>query len=110
IKSGAKTLSYERSKWAEDHKPEPVRDQPVTPIMIWEGVTSARKEFRPYLTYTVWVEAPRELCLKRGLERDGEHMREQWEQWFAGEDRYFARDNPRQYADTEIDGSGNGVE
>jgi uridine kinase len=105
IKSGAKTLSYDLSKWTPDHKREPVVDQPITPRMILEGVSSARKEFRQYLTYAVWVEAPRELCFQRGIERDGEGMRGQWEKWLASEDEYIARDNPMSYADVVVSGA-----
>lgn len=50
IKNGNKTLSYPRSKWWETHNPEPVVDQPVTKIMILEGVTALRSEFRPYIS------------------------------------------------------------
>jgi uridine kinase len=107
IKAGAKILSYKRSSWAPDHHPEPVKDQPVTPIMILEGVRSSRKELRPYITYTIWVETPKELCLKRGLERDGQDKLEQWQKWFTEEDKYIARDNPRAHADIEISGAGN---
>jgi uridine kinase len=104
IKAGAKTLSYARSSWAPDHHPEPIKDQPVTPIMVLEGLRSTRREFRPYLTYAIWVETPKELCLKRGLERDGQEALPQWEKWIAQEDEYIARDNPRAYASIEIKG------
>ena len=51
ITYGAKTLSYPRSQWWEGHHPEPVIDQPVTPTMVLEGVSSLRREFRPYISY-----------------------------------------------------------
>ncbi len=105
IRSGAKTLTYERSRWSPEHNPEPVRDQPVTPVMILEGVSSSRLEFRPYLSYAVWVETPRHICLERGIQRDGEKMRSQWEEWLAGEDEYIARDNPTDFADIVVSGS-----
>ena len=43
IKSGAKTLSYPRSKWWENYHPDPVVNQPVTDIMILEGVSASRE-------------------------------------------------------------------
>ncbi|MCA9334485.1 (d)CMP kinase [Candidatus Saccharibacteria bacterium] len=104
IKQGAKTLSYKPSSWAPDHYPEPVKDQPVTPIMILEGVSSTRKEFRPYLSYAIWVEAPKGVCIARGLERDGEDMREQWEQWWADEEKYIAEHKPQEYANQIVSG------
>jgi uridine kinase len=79
------------------------------PVDWWTRIIDEvfeRKEFRPYLTYTIWVETPRELCLKRGLERDGQDKLELWRKWFAQEDEYIARDQPRQYADLEVSGAG----
>jgi uridine kinase len=103
IESGSKTLSYKRSSWA----PEPVKDQPVTSIMILEGLRSSRLESRPYLSYAIWVETPKELCLKRGLERDGQDALPKWQKWIAEEDEYITRNNPRAYADVEISGRDN---
>lgn len=104
IKNGKTSLSYERSSWAPDHHPEPVKNQPVTPIVILEGVSSARKEFRPYLTYSVWVETPKELCIERGIERNGEAMREQWEEWWNSEEEYIANHDPKSYVREIVSG------
>ena len=67
IITGASTLSYPRSSWWEKHQPEPVIDQPVTEVMILEGVSALRKEFRPYISVGVFVETPEAECLARGL-------------------------------------------
>lgn len=104
IKHGAKSLSYERSSWTPDHSPEPVKDQVVTPIMILEGVSSARREFRPYLAYSIWVDAPKDVCIARGVERDGEKMRQQWEKWWAEEEKYIAEHQPKNYVDAIVSG------
>lgn len=104
IKEGMKELSYERASWGPDHHPEPVKGQPVTPVMILEGVGSARKEFRPYLSYVIWVDTPLDICLRRGLERDGQDAYEKWKVWLAKEDGYIKRHNPQEYADIIISG------
>lgn len=104
IKRGVKALSYERSSWGPEHHPESVRDQPVTSTMILEGVSSARKEFRPYLAYSIWVDAPKEVCIARGVERDGEKMRQQWEKWWADEEKYIAEHSPQDYVDIRVSG------
>lgn len=104
IKHGAKTLSYQPSSWAPDHHPEPIKDQAVTPIVILEGVSSARKEFRPYLSYAVWVETPKEVCIARGVERDGGDMREQWEEWWTAEEAYIAEHQPQDYVNEVVRG------
>lgn len=112
IKNGAKTLSYPRSKWWETHNPEPVVDQPVTKIVIVEGVTSLRKEFRPYVSFGIFVDAPLEVCMQRGFERDkgqdgksDEEIKHMWEQWYKKEEAYFNRDNPKEFADLVLDGT-----
>jgi uridine kinase len=107
IKSGAKKLNYKRSKWSEDHNPGPVRNQPITSIMILEGVRSSRKELRPFLTYAIWVDTPIKVCLKRGLERDGPSTKAQWEKWFEEEDEYIKHDDPIGYANLKVSGEGN---
>ena len=73
-------------------------------LVILEGVTSSRAAFRPFLAYSIWVETPRELRLARGLERDGESMRAQWEAWMALEDRYIAEERPSERADLVLPG------
>jgi uridine kinase len=111
IQAGAKTLSYPRSKWWPDHHPEPVVDQPITPIMILEGVTSLRKEFRPYISYGIFVDTPKEICLERGITRDlstgksREEIVAMWQDWLKDENSYIQRDQPKTYADVVIDGT-----
>ena len=73
-------------------------------LVILEGVTSTRAAFRPFLAYSIWVETPRELRLARGLERDGESMRAQWEAWMALEDRYIEEERPAERADLVLPG------
>jgi uridine kinase len=104
IRRGATSLSHHRSSFGTDHHPEPVTHLPVTRIMILEGVTALRKEFRPYLAYGIWVDTPREICLQRGIERGGENTRKQWEQWMADEDRYIERERPGEHANLVLPG------
>jgi uridine kinase len=95
---------YQRYDWNHQSLAEwivlPLRPE----VVILEGVTAIRREFDPYLAYRIWVETPRTLRLHRGLERDGESMRRQWESWMAAEDAYLARDNPIARADTVVSG------
>jgi uridine kinase len=73
-------------------------------FLVLEGVTASREAFRPYLTYSIWIETPRELRLQRGIERDGEDLRARWEAWMALEDRYVERERPREHADLVLPG------
>jgi len=73
--------------------------------VILEGVTASRAAFRPYLTYSIWTEAPRELRLRRGLDRDGHEARSKWDSWMAEEDRYIGTEHPADRADLVIPGN-----
>jgi uridine kinase len=75
-------------------------------FLVLEGVTASRRAFAPYLTYAIWVETPRELRLRRGLERDGGDALPLWEAWMAAEDRYVADEEPQLRADAVVDGAG----
>jgi uridine kinase len=111
IIAGEKALSYERARWWDNHYPEAVLNQPVTPIMIIEGVGSSRQELREYLSLCLFVDTPRELCLKRGVARDlstgksTDEITKVWKDWSAQEDIYFSRDNPRATADIVVQGN-----
>jgi hypothetical protein len=52
----------------------------------------------------VWVEAPDDVRLQRGLARDGEAMRPQWLAWMRAEADHFAAEATRDRADVLIDG------
>jgi uridine kinase len=93
---------YTPSSWGGPER-EPVVVEPVDFVLL-EGVTASREAFRPYLAYSIWVEAPRDVRLRRGLDRDGEAAREDWERWMAGEDAYIAREQPAEHADVVLRG------
>lgn len=110
LAAGAQQLDYPRSSWWPDHRPDAVVAQPVTLVMLIEGVTALRNEFRPYLTLGIWVETPVETCLARGIARDAgqgapEEIEARWRAWLAAEDAYIARDDPQSAADLVVDGT-----
>jgi hypothetical protein len=70
ISNGARSLSHPRSRWWPEHDPPPVVDQTVTNPMILEGVSALRREFRPYVSFGIFVRTPRDVCLERGVARD----------------------------------------
>jgi len=96
-------VRFQRSEWQAGSDPEWVEFRPDN-FLIVEGVTAAREAFAPYLTYAIWVEAPEELRLRRGLERDGQAAGKQWELWMAEEANYRSRERPDKRADLVIRG------
>jgi uridine kinase len=94
---------YRRSRWQSD-QPEEWKEVAPAEFVILEGVSASRAAFQPYVTYSIWVETPREVRLQRGLARDGEAARGRWEKWMAEEDAYVARERPRERADAVVRG------
>ncbi|HEV2412758.1 MAG TPA: hypothetical protein VGS28_03060 [Candidatus Saccharimonadales bacterium] len=112
IAAGDRKLSYKRTKWWKDHHPKPAVNEPVTPIMILEGVSSLRKEFRDYISLGIFIDTPEAICLQRGLARDkgmdgktDDEIIELWDKWRKEELDYVQRDDPKSYADIIIDGT-----
>ena len=93
---------YEPTAWG-GKQPPPVAVAPGGTVVV-EGVTASRRSFRPFLAYSVWIETPRAVRLQRGLARDGEAAREQWELWMAEEDRYVELERPSDHADLLLPG------
>lgn len=75
------------------------------PRVVLEGVSSSRREFRPFLDFAIWVETPQELCLKRGVERDGDHVLQRWLAWIEAEDSYIKEHQPSEYCNVTFWGS-----
>ncbi len=95
---------YQRYDWGSESLAEWIDVDPV-PVVVIEGVTAGRAEWRRHLSFIVWIETPRVERLRRGLERDGEDAAAQWESWGADEDRHYAADPTRRHADVVVDGA-----
>ena len=97
--------TYRRYDWHTGRYAETVTVAP-TPLLVLEGVGSGSAACADLHTLLVWTEAPSGLRLARGLERDGEAMRDDWLRWRVEEDRHFAHDRTRERADVVVDGTG----
>lgn len=96
---------YQRYDWNTDSLSE-WHNVPVGDTVIVEGNYTTRKELATFYDVRIWVECPRDLRLRRGLERDGEKARPVWENyWMPVEDLYVKTHKPFEYADLIIDGS-----
>ncbi len=80
------------------------------PLVILEGVTCTRLAAAEHLTYRIWVEAPEDLRLYRGVRRDGESHRQLWVDWMREEQTFFADDGTRARADLRVDGQPRAVD
>ena len=76
-----------------------------SPFVVLEGLTCTRAAIADRLAYRIWVEAPDDVRLRRGLERDGDTHRDLWLDSMATERQFFVDDATRTRADLRVDGS-----
>jgi uridine kinase len=90
---------WHRQAFAEERLVEPCD------VLVIEGVGSGAMAYDEAITCLVYVEAPPDVRLARGLARDGEELREHWQAWRRQEDEMFARERTRERADLVVDGT-----
>lgn len=96
---------YRRYDWFAGEYAE-WHDVPVADYLVVEGCGCAPRAVDDWASLVVWVEAPRELRIARGVERDGEGVRENWVTWMAQEDAVFAAEQTRDRAHLRVDAYG----
>lgn len=82
-----------------------VIDVPVSPYLIIEGVGVAQRAARPFASLVLYVQAPWAERLRRGIERDGEELRDEWERWQVLELIHHDVQQTRAAADLSFDGT-----
>jgi uridine kinase len=95
---------YRRYDWFEDVWAETVL-VPPGPLLVVEGVGSGAARFGDLRTLLVWIEAPYDERMRRGLDRDGDVFAAHWEQWARDEEAVFTREQTRERADLIVDGT-----
>ncbi|HET6562647.1 MAG TPA: 4-amino-4-deoxy-L-arabinose transferase [Marmoricola sp.] len=103
VPGGYRRYDWHRAAFAEHH------EVPPADVAVLEGVGSGHPGFADLVTLLVWVEAPDELRIARGLERDGPELVPQWRRWLGAEQRLHARERTRERADVLVDGTGPSV-
>ncbi|WP_328470867.1 hypothetical protein OHA21_05650 [Actinoplanes sp. NBC_00393] len=106
--------TYQARDWSGDWYGSTLgawKTQPWSPTVIIEGVTCTRRDTIGRLAYAIWVEAPAELRLARGLARDTHFPGKEdlWKRWMREEDEFFSADGTRERADCIVDTSACGV-
>jgi hypothetical protein len=96
--------SYRRFDWVAGEFAEEVVVDPA-PLLVLEGVGCGASRFASLVTLLVWIDAPHDLRMKRGVARDGDAFAPHWEQWAKDEARVFARERTRDRADVTVDGA-----
>jgi uridine kinase len=91
----------ERAEWID------VRavDGRATDALVIEGVGVAGRRARDYASLVIYVEAPQDVRLARGVARDGEGMRDEWLRWQDAEAPILLAEDTREAADVVVDGT-----
>ena len=97
--------AYHRYDWAAGRFEPVATPVPVPEVLVVEGCGSCPRAVDPWVVLRVWIEAPAELRLARGLARDGAGNEEHWRRWQALEPALFAAEGTRERADVRVDGT-----
>lgn len=100
--SRGERAAYRRWDWARGSWGETLVVAPGL-FLVVEGCGSSVLPAGRYAAVRVWVQADREVRMRRGIERDGETFRPHWERWARQEDALFAADRTRERADFLVD-------
>lgn len=92
-----RTWDWERDRW------NGTITVPRSEFLVLEGCGSSVGSAAAYAAVRVWVDAPRDVRMARGIARDGETFRPHWERWAAQEDALYAADGTRARADLIVD-------
>lgn len=96
--AGYRRYDWHAGRYAERH-PVPAAD-----VLIVEGVGAADRRIDQVATLRIWLDAPREVRYRRGIDRDGDGFRPYWQIWAEQEDRHLAVHDTRARADLIVDG------
>lgn len=96
--------TYQRYDWFAGRYAEVVEVAPAD-LLVVEGVGAGSRAHADLTTVLVWVEAPDDLRLRRGLARDGAEVEPQWRRWMASETAHHAAEGTRGRADLLVDGT-----
>src|SRR3954447_16491682 len=74
-------------------------------LLIVEGVAACDRDAAHWQSLRLWVETSNEVRLHRGIERDGEPLRDHWLEWMRWERDHFAEQTTRSRAHVIVDGA-----
>lgn len=92
---------YRRWDWHTSAFAETV-SVPPSELLVLEGVGSGSAAYAPLRTVLVFVDAPHQVRMHRGIDRDGDAFAPHWEAWGRDEVTLFGRERTRGQADVLV--------
>lgn len=87
-------VKYQRYDWRADVWGEWI-EIPESNWIIIVGVYALQSRFFPYYDYSIWCEVPKEIRMKRMIEREGKVVAKEWEaKWLPREENYLVIEGP----------------
>ena len=78
---------------------------PATKVLLVDGVGSGAGRNADLESVLIWLEADRDVRIRRTIERDGESYLPHWQRWATQEEALFALDGTRNRADLIVNTS-----
>jgi uridine kinase len=106
-----KKASYEKLDWDDNTLSSP-QTVPSAAYVIVEGTTALHPDIAHYYDYTVWIDAPAEVAMQRGMARDrqaGNTNDALWPIWANNDTDYQDRHHPQEGVDFIFDNSGSAL-
>jgi len=97
--------AFARYDWAAGRFAADLTVVAAGPVLLVEGCGSSPRVLDSWTSLRVWVEAPADLRVARGLARDGAEFEPLWRRWQRTEAVEFAREDTRARADVRVDGA-----
>jgi hypothetical protein len=94
-----------RYDWAAGRFSRTATPVEPAPVLVVEGCGSSPRALARWTTLRVWVEAPPDVRVARGLARDGAALEPEWDRWQLTEAADFTREGTRARADLLVDGA-----
>ncbi|MGE9807722.1 MULTISPECIES: hypothetical protein [unclassified Janibacter] len=91
---------WDADRWASG--PGAARVVPRAPLLVVEGCGAFARAVAPFVSASLWVDAPADLRRSRGLARDP-GFAPWWDVWAAQEDAHFGADGAAERADLVLD-------
>ncbi|MGI8577707.1 MAG: AAA family ATPase [Nocardioidaceae bacterium] len=94
--------TWQRYDWVDQEFDEWVTISPGVDVLILEGCGAGARAYAAYTSLLVWVEAPREVRIRRGVERDGIAVLPRWLAWMKLENSHFEENQTKARAAIRI--------
>ena len=97
-------IRYQKFDWILNRF-DKFEDLKTSNILILEGVGSGQREFRKYLSKTIWVEYDPSQGFDRVIARDGEGIRDEMVNFLLDQNKHFIAELTKNASDYTISGA-----